>query len=362
MQNSSTWYMRRRSLLCVLCCITAFASFGQVQTDGRESYALDGEVYYYTEEAAPLSAEEAFSLFQKGVFRPLATPGNNVNLGYTERVHWLAFRVSIGDTTEQLEAGVANAGLYRLDHYQFADNGQLLFSHGPTGKRYPFSSRYINNRHYYFPLQRTHQTVTVLFRCDIRGFDFYAPLRLVTQQYREETEQELLTFYIFIEGLLVCVLLFSAIAMIAVRQRVLLYYFLYTLSYVLLIFAYPDWDFPYLYPNLPQWAVISTSMYAIMVVLFMLCFSVTYLEIKKSHPVLYRACRIVMAGIILLLVCIPVFYTTDGWHGGRRFVFMLGTVFINAGWLLQFYMVIIRVRDRFRPMFTRWPMCLLLFR
>lgn len=352
MRDNSIWYMRLRVLLCVLCSITAFASFSQVQTDGRKSYTLDGEVYYYTENNTPLSAEEAFSLFQKGRFHQLVTPGNNVNLGYTERVHWLAFRVSISDTTEQLEAGVANAGLYRLDHYQFSDNGQLLFSHGPTGKRYPFSSRHINNRHYYFPLQHTQQATIVLFRCDLRGFDFYAPLRLVTKQYREESAKGLLIFYTFIEGLLACILLFGIVAIIATRQRVIVYYFLYTLSYALLIFAYADLDFPYLYPNLPQWAVFATSIYGIMTVLFMLCFSVAYLKIKKSHPALYRVCRVVLAGIILLLVCIPVFYATNSRHSGRRFVFVLGAICINSGWLLQFYMVIVRVYERYSPAYV----------
>jgi signal transduction histidine kinase len=341
-----------RWLFCILYCLAALPSTSQVQTDGSKTYALNGAVYYYSEKDTSLSGEQALYLFQRGVFHQLTTPGNNVNFGYTEQVHWLTFSVNISDSAEHLEVGVANTGLYRLDHYQFSVKGELLFSHGPTGKRYPYRSRYIDNRHYYFPLRNTPQTIIVLFRLDLRGFDFYAPLRLVTQKYREESEERQFIVYTFIEGLLACILLFGVIAIVATRRLVFVYYFLYTLSYGLLIFAYSDWDFPYLYPALPQWAVIATSMYGIMTVLFMPCFSIVYLEIRKSRPVLYKVCKIVLAGIILLMICITLFYTTDGRHGGRRFVFILGSICINAGWLVQFYMVIIRMYDRFRPAYV----------
>ena len=342
--------MHRQGLLCLLGSMLLLSSFGQLRTDGRKNYSLNGQVYYYTENDAPLSGEEAFSLFRSGAFSPVSTPGNNVNFGYTDRVHWLAFRISISDTIEGLEAGIANAGLYRLDHYQFASNGKLLFGHGPTGKHYPFSSRYIDNRHYYYPLQGSDdQPVTVLFRTDLRGGDFYAPLRLVTGRYRQISEQKLFNFYFFIEGLLVCILLLGVIAILAGRQKVFLYYFLYTLSYALLLFACSDWDFAYLYPQHPGWAVISTAMYGGMTLLFMPCFSIAYLEIKKSHPVLYKISRVVLTGIILLLACIPVFYVSDDGYPARRFVFIYGTVCISAGWLLQFYMVVARVYDRFKP-------------
>jgi hypothetical protein len=147
-----------------------------------------------------------------------------VNLGFTRYVYWLAVPfVNQQQEAITTDAGVANAGVYRLQCFAFDPGNCAIISYPVTGKKYPFDTRVIYNRHYYYPLTvPPGQERILFFRVDCRGNGLYVPFRILNPAFREQTEDQYYMYYAFFCGILVFTGIFSLVSFFWSRDIVYL--------------------------------------------------------------------------------------------------------------------------------------------
>jgi hypothetical protein len=184
-----------------------YSSLAQVQlNESSNSFSADGSISLIAETDKQLSIGEALHLYANGNFKPVTTEGNVVNLGFTRFVYWIVIPLNNpGQKSIAIDAGVANAGVYRLEGYVVNRTGEIK-NFAVTGKNYNFNSRTILNRHYYYPVAIPPGSSCLLFfRADSRGNGFHLPIRLLKPAYRLQSEQQSYNVYAFLSGILLFV-------------------------------------------------------------------------------------------------------------------------------------------------------------
>lgn len=324
----------------------------QVHLSNLNSYTLNKNIYLLKEQTNNLlSVKEALKLFNQHQFTHLSNLDNNLNLGFVDHFYWIAIPLkNTSNKSVELEAGVTNQGVYRLEYYFVSYPDGKVLDAKVTGKHYDFFKRQIVCRHYYFPLKLDKGEQAVIFyRIDMRGNGFYLPLCLVTNAYRIQSESKDYLSYAFFSGFLTFVSFFSLVTFLWTKDRVYLFYCLYVASGCLLFLADGDLDFQWLYPHLPAWATIAPSMYAGIIVVFMLFFMSDFLQLKTTYKKLFIFSRVIIAMIISLLILIPINYLVFENIAVKRFTYYYGFISLVAGSLLTIYCIVRRILDRYRP-------------
>lgn len=342
--------MGKKHFILFLLLSQSFYALAQVRVNGGSQYQLNGHVYLFAEGSSPSSVSEMLPKFRNGEFEVANLTRNAINLGFTQKIYWVGFTF-FNETSKpiNMEAGVANGGLYHLEYYLVNKNGRVTDS-VVTGEYYDYYTRVIKSRHYYFPvLINPGEEYTVLFRADMRGNSFHFPVRLVTPVYRENEEKNQYIFYAFFCGLLAFVAFFSFITSLWVKNLTYLFYSLYVGCNCLLFLADGDLDFELLYPHWPALATITPAIYGCGIVLFVLQFMNRFLLLKTSRPVLYKLSQFWSVLVLALLAVIPFSYNYNTSVFFRTVVFYFGSVCIIGGWLLQVYCIAVRIKDRFQP-------------
>lgn len=324
----------------------------QVRLSNKNTYVLKDNIYIFKEEPGKIiSIKEASKYYDQHRFNRLSFPDDNLNLGFTDRVYWLAIPLqNVSNKVVDLEAGITNQGIYHLESYFVLYPSEKLISKNITGKNHDFYTREITCRHYYFPFALDpNQQAIIFYRIDMRGNNFYTPLCLVTTKYRQESEAKDYFSYAFFSGFLTFVSFFSLVTFLWTKDRVYLFYCLYVASCCLLFLADGDLDFEWLYPHWPAWATIAPSMYASSIILFMLFFMNDFLELKVANPKLFTTSRVFALCIISVMILIPIGFDMYENMALRRFIYYYGYCCLIAGWTLQIYCIVRRILDRYKP-------------
>jgi signal transduction histidine kinase len=342
--------LRLGLFLMIFWLLSAQTSYAQLLLDERNSYDLNGWVFSMMEIQKALTVNETIEELKAGKFTATPTPDNEFYKPLVKNVYWLAVPVKASDRDVELEAGIANSGIYHVEYYLVSlPDGKVLKKH-VTGKQYSFFSRLIKNRHYYFPVAlKAGEQATILFRLDKRGDGLNAPVRLVKKPFRQQTEFSAYFQYAFFFGLMMFVSLFSIVSFLWSKDYVYLYHSLYVFCCCLFFLADGDLDYEWLYPDWPAWASIASSIYAVGIVFFMMLFMSSFLQLKASHPKLFKLARICTLSIASLFILIPLGYVFGGDITMRVGIYYYGLLCVTAGWLLSIYCIFRRVVDKFKP-------------
>lgn len=336
-------------LSCIL--LSPRVAVAQLQLNNQDSYSLNGYVYEFTEKTGSINQDEALQNFKQHLFTKVPTSNNEFYRPLVQQVYWLAIPVKAPMSgSKDLEAGVANSGIYHVEYYLMdMATGKTLKKH-VTGKHYSFFSREVKCRHYYFPAQlKPNEQGLILFRLDKRGDGLNAPLRLLQRSYRQQAEFRSYFQYAFFFGLMMFVSFFSLVSFLWTKDSIYLYHSLYVLCCCLFFLADGDLDYEWLYPNWPAWASIASSLYAIAIVFFMLLFMADFLQLKSAHPRLFKLSRLCTLAIGSLFILVPLGYALGKNVNIRVFIYYYGLVCVSSGWMLSIYCILRRMIDRHRP-------------
>ena len=81
----------------------------QVRLTNLNYYTVDGNVFILEEKGKPLIIEEAWQYYVQNKFIPIATPGNDINLGFVKHFYWIAIPVEPGTGTDGITTVVTGA-------------------------------------------------------------------------------------------------------------------------------------------------------------------------------------------------------------------------------------------------------------
>jgi signal transduction histidine kinase len=329
---------------------SATKTYSQVLLSDKDIYSLDGNILMLKETDKQLSINDCWQQYNSNQFKPVHSVNNAVNIGFVENVYWFAIPVkNISNQQLALEAALDNGGIFEIGFYLLSGTDGKIVKRFITGTHYDYFTRPILNRHFYFPVNlQSDSSAIIFYRIDMRGNALYIPFLLMKKNYTQSNENSIAGFYAFFCGWLVFVALFSMIAFFWSSKRLYLFYSLYVTSCCFAFLGDGNFDYKWLYPHSPWLATISPSVYALLVCIFMLLFTINILQLKTARHKLFL---FVAGWIVLLLIALlllPSAYIFSDNIPFRKFVFRYSfTVYICAAFL-QAYVILLRVKDKFK--------------
>lgn len=172
------------------------------------------------------------------------------NVGYTEAVHWLRFRLSARGQAQERSFEIRNPTIDRLELFEFK-NGQVR-SLGLTGSRLPFAQRPSPTKTFVYLLDlQPGETVDYYLRIDKRHENLATEFALSpTSDFEDREQREYFLWGIFI-GVVGLVVLLAFLLFRTTRDPVYVWFGVVLIGLALRQLADTGLGFQYLWPRLP---------------------------------------------------------------------------------------------------------------
>ena len=339
--------MKRCFILLIFLCVNK--TYAQVLLNDKDTYLLDTNIYKLEENKGPLSIYDSWHQYAHKQFKSANSKKDVVNIGFVKNIYWFAIPLkNVLDKQLALEAGLDNGSIFKINFYMVSATSGKILNQYVTGTHYDYFTRPVLSRRFYFPVSLQPDSSTVIFyRIDMRGDGLHLPFLLIQKNSWQNYENRIAGFYAFFCGCLTFVALFSIIAFFWSSKRMYLFYSLYILSCCFLFLGDGNFDFKWLYPHSHWLATISPSVYALLVSIFMLLFTIDFLQLKTARYMLFR---FMIGGIVLLaiaLMLLPGAYIFSENITFRKIVFGYSFTVYTCATLLQAYAIFVRIKDKF---------------
>ena len=276
-----------RCWICLLACILLLGWPGPVRADtvvlsdalthldmGRHVRTLEDKSAHMT--LADVMAPDASLPW-------VDSASSKPNFGYSHSAFWLhgALRNDARQQTAWL-LGMRYPLVDYIDVYVVWPDGRVL--HHASGDRRPFTTRSLDDRHFYFALTlKPGEQVQVYARVMGQG-SLQAPLEVSTpvdQNRRAHREQLLLGLY---GGALLAMMVYNLLLALSLRDRTYLYYVVYMLVFGMAQFTFSGMSFQYLWPDSPNWGNLATPFFLSLSGWSLVQFSRQFLQLALNSP------------------------------------------------------------------------------
>jgi 7TMR-DISM extracellular protein 2/7TM protein involved in diverse intracellular signaling len=211
----------------------------------------------------------------------------DVNLGYSSSVYWFKFSVrnELNHPQNRL-IDVNNPLLNYLSYYRITDN--KLVEDMLVGDHFPMTDREFYHSHFLFnlmldPLEQS----DIYFRVSHTG-GVQVPITVWNTHAFYENASKVAQLYAVYYGMMSIIILFNLFIFARLRERVYLYYVLFTLSTVLFLASFKGKAYEFLWPQSPWLNDISILLAIPLTVLFASLFARNFLNLKESNPAFDR--------------------------------------------------------------------------
>jgi signal transduction histidine kinase len=206
----------------------------------------------------------------------------SINYGFTNAYYWIRFCLKNRDSIPvSLLLETYNVHLNRLKFY-YKDN-QGNWQYILTGDHYPFKQRPVNHPHFVFPIKLApRQSADYYLWVDKHGEQIQIPLELHSETHFQDYSGKLFIFFGLMLGITGLFVLLSFVLFIFFRQKIILFYWLYTLSMWVFMISQPGLGFQYIWPEATWWT--STARPATLC--FFYLFSLLF--IRQFYPDLHK--------------------------------------------------------------------------
>ncbi|MBS3804273.1 MAG: EAL domain-containing protein [Oleiphilaceae bacterium] len=248
-------------------------------TADKQSLTAQTHLFIEKAEAQAASAEEIRSL-PGSQWRQASA---DINLGYTERVHW--FRLRLTNTGDQPLDRLLELAYPLLDHIDvYIPRNDAMVLLARTGDAEPFQSRPLAHREFLFPLNlKANDTTDVYLRIQTSGA-MQVPLALWKEDAFAASSNVQLTVKGMFYGLMLVMVLFNVFLLISLREKAYAYYVLVVATMLMVVASMDGSMFAHLYPSYP---LIHHYMVLTIVPLSAMALSLfarEYLELRHHHP------------------------------------------------------------------------------
>jgi hypothetical protein len=186
-----------------------------------------------------------------------------------------------------------------VDLYVIGSKGNINEFH--TGDRLPFATRNVPHRNYIFKIDPGPGTSMVYMRARTLG-----AMIIPSTIWSEYGFQSQFFTYIALGlyfGIMLAMFVYNLFLFITLRDRSYLYYILFTACFILYQLTETGFTSQYIFPNYPDLANATTHCVYMALELFGLLFSIQFLSLKNTSPVLYRIFA-VLAGLHVPMIFI----------------------------------------------------------
>ncbi len=308
--------------------------------------------FYLLEDSSKLLTPAAANeLFKTNKFNPVSQ--NEVNVGFTRSVFWLAYENLQILPTDSLLLFIGHHHINRIHFYHVSDTGIHL--QWVTGDYFPFRQRPVNATGFYFPIKKRG---LYLARVDKSNESLQLSFNKVPKFAMLVSENRHRSIMALFTGMLLLLVLFGVYLFIMTREKIYMLYVLYMASGWLWVLANAGYGFQYLWPELPWFASKARPVFALAPLIFSLMFLETYIGGIKNRKVSVgiRILNVVLVGcIVAILLFNENGYQSAWWYyiqffipfSSLLFVIVIFWVLLSAVWrgnkLAMFYLFAIAV-------------------
>ncbi len=223
----------------------------------------------------------------------------SINYGFTNAYYWIRFTLKNKDTIPvSLMLEIPNPHLNRLKFYDRDKSGKWQFT--LTGDHYPFVQRSFNHPHFVFPIKlEPGQNAEYYLWVDKHGEQIQIPLDLYSEAYFQDYSIKLFIFIGTMLGITGLIVILSFLLFIFSRQKIILFYWLYTTSIWFFMVAQPGIGFQFIWPEATWWTSTARPVTLDLFYLFSLLFT------RQFYPDLRKVRFLdITTKIFIVLLCI----------------------------------------------------------
>lgn len=202
--------------------------------------------------------------------------------GFFEAHKWLRFEVENPTDVDEWILEFAFPQIFHLELYEKTEGGLVKLYKG--GAQYPFAHREIAHRNFIFNLEVNPGDKTVYYAIASGGGDLHPPINLWEKDaFVEKTQMEFTLLGIFY-GMIVVMVFYNLFLYFGLRLKSYLYYVIIITFSLLGKLSINGLGYQYLWPNHPQWNLVSTPVWVSLACIFILIFTRTFLDVDEYLP------------------------------------------------------------------------------
>lgn len=202
--------------------------------------------------------------------------------GFFHSPNWIRFDIQNESTQAHWLLEVAFPMVHELKMYTI-ENNQIVQLYD-TGANYPFYQRPFNHRNFVLPIDIEQGEKKTFYVYAVGSGDLHPPFIIWNQEaFMNKSQIEFLLLGIFY-GVSLVMILYNLFLYFSLRLKSYLFYVL-TITFTLLgKVSINGLGFQYLWPQFPQWNIISTTIWVAIASIFILIFTRYFLDIDKYVP------------------------------------------------------------------------------
>jgi two-component system, sensor histidine kinase LadS len=313
-------------ILLTICCNTSFAQM--------KSYP---EFYILEDSAKKLNPETARELFNNGKFEKLTT--DELNVGFTRSIFWLAYDNYIIGNADSLLFYIGHHHINKIDFYYSNQNSIIL--QWQTGDYLPFKQRPVNATGFYFPID---SEGLYLAKIDKSNESLQLSFKLISYREALSIESDNKLIMALFTGMIMLLVIFGIYLYTISRDKLYIYYTLYTASGWLWVLSNSGYGFEYLWYNLPWFASKARPVFALAPLIFSSLFLVSYIGGIKNKNI-YKAILIFNSILFACIVAI-LFFNEVGYQSRLWLYIQYGIPLISLCYASLLLMVLITASIR----------------
>jgi len=295
--------MRSFGVFCLLFLLAVSARAADLHLDGKpNSKPFNLTPYWATLEDVKHEwniDDVSSDAFQSRFTRP-RLKNDSINFGLTRSAIWLRITIansSGGDLERLLE--VAFTHLHNVDFFLPSDEG---FTRISTGHSKPFAMRMVNHRNFIFPLRIPAGTEITYYMRVASGTTLDIPTRLwEPKAFEQESLHEYIGQALYF-GMLLALGLYNLLLFASMRDRTYLYYVMFVGANALSVIAFSGVAYQFLWPESPQWSMISSMIGFALTGITLMLFQRRLLATDVTVPVLDKVMSAMIALNILQMI------------------------------------------------------------
>ncbi|NOS93210.1 MAG: hypothetical protein HOP30_14920 [Cyclobacteriaceae bacterium] len=261
---------------------------------------LGDAVYMKTDDQVTI--DSVASLFLK---HQAYTPLTKINLGYSPQIIWVGVPINGFTSDQDLLLEIANPQIDRIQAYCVTNSGIQLLGN-PTGDNLPFHSRSYAYRNFVWPIKECQSpNFWVIVRLEKKNSSMLIPIALWNSSAYHEHEFRAQIFFGICFGMMLVVALYSLIGGIFYRSSVYLFYFLFTISVILLLATSEGLSLQFIYPQSTGFNSIFRVIIISVASGLLLLFSRSFLNIVRYSKTIDRTLLVILCIYSLLLSLTP---------------------------------------------------------
>ncbi len=261
--------------------------------------------YIYEDSAKKLSEKNALELFKEGKFAK--NTSNQFNPGFTHSVFWLAYQNERQLQKDSLLFFIGHHHINRI-HFFFATDSTLQ-QEWITGDYFPFSQRPVKATGFYFPVGKKG---IYLARVDKSNESLQLSFKLISRINALSAESKNKNIMALFSGMILLLIIFGIYLFVITKDKLYIYYILYTASGWLWVLSNAGYGFEYLWPNLPWFASKARPVFALAPLIFSSLFLIQYIGGVKNKKT-YRAI-IILNTILISCIILILFFDERGYQ------------------------------------------------